>query len=140
VVPDPLGLGYPGGGGDLIPDTLVFGYVAIGVGDGGTTVDMFKFMMLSPSGGSEAIGWLVPEQREGVFPSVGPVNQSRSTNLVAGVKGVQNGTIWCSGKGEGSIGRYDGFLSALAVAMAVTILAIKPRWLWRWRGGALAIL
>jgi hypothetical protein len=40
AVPGPLGLVYPSGGGDLIPGMLGFGFVAVGVGDGGAIGEM----------------------------------------------------------------------------------------------------
>jgi hypothetical protein len=47
------------------------------VGDGGAIVEMFISMMALPSGGAEALTWLMPVPPitdKGVTPSVQPLN------------------------------------------------------------------
>jgi hypothetical protein len=72
---DPLGLGFDGG--EHIRNPLGFRYVVAGVGDGGVAIEMFRSMMVLPSGCSEAVVWLMPEplaSEKGTTPSVRPYN------------------------------------------------------------------
>jgi hypothetical protein len=49
--------------------------VVVGVGDGGAVTEMYKSMMAPPSGGVEALTWLVPAPpfaNKGVTPVVRP--------------------------------------------------------------------
>jgi hypothetical protein len=55
---DPLGSGF--GGGERICNLLEQGFMMAKVGDGGAVAEMFKSMMAPPSGGAEALTWLVP--------------------------------------------------------------------------------
>jgi hypothetical protein len=55
---DPLGLGF--GGGECTRDPLGFGSVVVRVGDVEVVAEIFKSMMAPPSGGVEALSWLVP--------------------------------------------------------------------------------
>jgi hypothetical protein len=70
---DPIGLGF--GGAERICNPLGFGSVVVGVDDGGVAAKTFRSMMAPPSGGSEALIWLVPEPpitKKGSTPFVQP--------------------------------------------------------------------
>jgi hypothetical protein len=94
--PDPLGLGFLCGGGDLVPDVLGLRLPVVGVGDDGAVgVQANGPRSIAPpfpSGCSEATTWHVPEPKlvgpatvKEVTPSSGLANGPRSTNPVLGV-------------------------------------------------------
>jgi hypothetical protein len=92
-----------------------FGFVAAGVGDGGTVVEIFRSIMLPPSGW---VTWLVPDPpdtTEEVMPIGGDL-------LIQSVCCVSNGV---GRGGEGSIRWYDG---SFAGATALEALWTQRLW------------
>jgi hypothetical protein len=89
-----------------------------------TCEGLLRSMMVPPSGGVEAVTWLVPASPftdKGVTPSVRPYNRPRSLDLITIVK-----CAWC--RGDGSISLYDGstVVVLVPVLLSVSLVSLSP--------------